>query len=155
MQIKLITLGHKTPSWVREGFVEYKQRLPNDFSLELIELPLKNHGKLPIDQAKKLEGELLLKEVKATDFCIALDEHGQELNTKTLAQKFTLWQQEYRCLCLLVGGPAGLSAECLTRANFTWSLSQLTFPHQMIKIMVSEQIYRASSILNNHPYHRE
>lgn len=155
MLIRLITLGHKTPSWVKEGFNEYQQRLPHDFKLELIELPLKNHGKLPLEQTKKLESELLLKEVKSNEFCIALDEHGKELTTKSLAEKMSLWQQEYRSIAMIVGGPAGLAPECLKRANFTWSLSQLTFPHQMIKIMLAEQIYRAVTILQGHPYHRE
>lgn len=154
MELKLITLGHKTPTWIQEGFIEYQSRINQDFSLKLIELPLKNHGKLPQDQAKKLEGELLLKEVKLQDFCITLDEHGKELTTEALAKNLELWQREYRTISLLVGGPTGLSKECFERANFKWSLSQLTFPHQMIKIIIAEQMYRAISILKNHPYHR-
>jgi 23S rRNA (pseudouridine1915-N3)-methyltransferase len=155
MQIKLITLGHKTPNWVKTGFQEYQQRLPAEFKLELLELPLKNHGKLPVEESKKLEGNLLLKAVKAQDFCIAMDEHGKELSTLILANKLEHWHNEYRNITILVGGPSGLSSECLKRANFIWSLSPLTFPHQLIKIIVAEQLYRAVSILNHHPYHRE
>lgn len=155
MQIKLITLGHKSPDWIKSGFTEYQQRMPSDFKLELLELPLKNHGKLPLEQAKKLEGNLLLKELKPQDLCIAMDEHGKELRTLDLANRLNSWRDEYRNITILVGGPSGLSSECLTRANFIWSLSQLTFPHQMVKVILAEQLYRAVAILNNHPYHRE
>ena len=155
MQIRIITIGHKTPLWVKAGFLEYQQRLSGEFQLELIELPLKNHGKLPELQAKKLEAEQLLKSVKPEDFCIALDEKGETCTTRVLAKHLEAWQLQYQTLHLLVGGPAGLSEACLLRAQFIWSLSPLTFPHHLVKIILAEQIYRGVSILKNHPYHRE
>jgi 23S rRNA (pseudouridine1915-N3)-methyltransferase len=155
MRIKLISLGQKTPSWIKEGLDEYMQRIPCEFNFQLVEFPLKNHGKLPTEQAKIAEGKILLNALHPQDFCISLDEHGKELTTQVLSQKLQHWQNEAQNISILIGGPAGLSKECLEHADFIWSLSQLTFPHQMVKLIITEQVYRAISILKGHPYHRE
>ncbi len=134
------------PHWIREGFEEYQKRLLPPWKLELQELsPEKN---------KQAEGKALLSKIQPQDCCIALDPKGTALSTEKLAQKLTEWRQNHNTLCFLIGGADGLDQACLTRANSIVSLSELTFPHQLVKVIMAEQLYRAVSILNNHPYHR-
>ncbi len=144
--LKIISVGHKMPKWIREGFVEYQKRLMQPWKLELIELsPEKN---------KALEAKAILAKVNAQDACIALDPLGKSISTEQLALKLNTWQQNHSTLCFLIGGADGLDQSCLDRAHEVVSLSALTFPHQLVKVIMAEQLYRAVSILNNHPYHR-
>ena len=134
------------PQWIREGFEEYQKRLAQPWKLELIELQP--------DKNKVLEGKAILAKVQTQDCCIALDPKGKEVSTETLAQKLTQWRQNHTTICFLIGGADGLDQACLERAQASLSLSQLTFPHQLVKVIMAEQLYRAVSILNHHPYHR-
>ncbi len=142
--MKLISIGHKMPSWIAEGFYDYQKRLAKPWNLELIELP---------SRTKKEEGRLILEKIAPQDFCIALDVKGKSLATEELAKKLESWV-EAKEICFIIGGADGLDESVLARANYTWSLSALTFPHQLVKVMLAEQLYRAVSILNGHPYHR-
>lgn len=153
MHIKLIAIGAKMPDWVNTGFQEYAKRLPPDYPLQLIEIPAQKRTKNTIaEQVMKTETEKLF--AAATRPIIALDRQGKALNTEQLAKQLQKWHDHQQNPSLLVGGPEGLSAEGCRLADETWSLSALTFPHPLVRIILAEQIYRAWSILSHHPYHR-
>lgn len=143
------------PDWVSAGFNEYAKRLPKNYQLNLIEIPaLKRTESTNIKQIIIEEGVKLLAVVPKNNLIIALDEHGKEWTTMELAQKIGNWHDERQDISLLIGGPDGLANECRNKAQTIWSLSKLTLPHQVVKIFLAEQIYRAWSIINKHPYHR-
>ncbi len=155
MKIHLISVGTKMPDWVEAGVAEYRKRLPRDFELLITEIPLAPRGKgADISKAKVKEGEACLRAVGKGDFLVALDVQGKVLGTEQLAEQFRVLRDGARNVSLLVGGPDGLSVECLAAADSRWSLSPLTFPHPIVRIILAEQVYRAWSILANHPYHR-
>lgn len=143
------------PSWITAGYQEYAKRLPHECRLELIELPaskrLKNY---PIEKIQAEEGERLLSAVPKNCKIIALDEKGTLWNTPQLSKKLTEWQHDGDDRALLIGGADGLASECKKAANQLWSLSPLTLPHGLVRVIVAEQLYRAWSIQQQHPYHR-
>ena len=156
MKIKLIAVGTKMPVWVETAFKNYAQRMPRDTSLELIEIAAAKRSKNQLaDQWMEKEGQLILKVIDSSDWVVALDVKGKSWSTPQLAEQLTQWQQMGSNVCLLVGGPDGLSPACLKRANTRWSLSALTMPHPMVRVILAEAIYRAWSVTVNHPYHRE
>lgn len=143
------------PTWISSGFSLYARRIPKDYQLNLIEIPsLKRTKSANIKQIIKEEGLKLLTATPKNTLIIALDEHGKEWTTLELTKKLSTWHNEQQDISLLIGGPDGLSPDCLQKAQVTWSLSKLTLPHQLVKIFIAEQIYRACSIISNHPYHR-
>lgn len=155
MRFRLLTITHKSPAWIKAGYEEYAKRLPANCSLELIEIRAeKRTANADLKRITEREGEKMLALIKPNHLVIALDCKGKLWNTETLAQQFTHWQQEGRNIDLLVGGPEGLSPACLQKAEIAWSLSPLTFPHFLVRVIVAEQLYRAFSILQQHPYHR-
>lgn len=144
------------PNWVASGFDEYVKRLPKTFRINLHELAMPKRAKsCDLARAIAQEGIQLLTKVAPHSLIIALDEYGKELTTHELAGKLAAWHNTSQNISLLVGGPDGLAKEVLTKANFVWSLSKLTLPHPLVRVVVAEQIYRAWSIINRHPYHRE
>ena len=144
------------PKWVQEGYAEYAKRLPKACSLNLIELPMAQRGKTSsVEQMKAEEAKRILAAIPKGARLIALDEHGQQVTTKGLAEKMEDWLAGGQDIALIVGGPDGLDQTILQQAQWKWGLSKLTMPHPMVRIMVAEQIYRAWSVINNHPYHRE
>ena len=156
MEIKLIAVGTRMPDWVETAFEEYRKRLPREINLRLIELTMpKRQKNTSTEQLIAKESALILNHVSSKDYVIVLDEHGKNWSSKTLAIELKNWLQHGKDICLLVGGPDGLSDDCKQRANAMWSLSALTLPHPIVRVMIPEQIYRAWSIINNHPYHRE
>ena len=156
MNIHLITIGSRMPDWVSKGYDEYARRMPRECSLRLIELAPGHRGKnANIDKAITEEGERIKAAIPKGTHLIALDERGKSLSTKQLSEQMKGWLQQGEDITLLVGGPDGLSAECLQLARSRWSLSPLTLPHPLVRIVVAEQLYRAWSILQGHPYHRE
>jgi 23S rRNA (pseudouridine1915-N3)-methyltransferase len=143
------------PSWVTAGYTEYARRLPRECSLHLIEIPVSKRRKsLPAARAMHEEGQLMLAAIPADSLMITLDVTGRYWSTEVLAERLQDWMAGGRDVALLVGGPDGLAPECLARADLTWSLSALTFPHALVRILVAEQLYRAWSISAGHPYHR-
>ena len=155
MKINLLSVGTRMPAWVEAGVAEYSKRLPQDFSFSVTEVPLGMRSKGgDVAQAIRKESEALLSRVRAQDYVVALEVGGKVLNTEALAQRLDAIRMEGRHLALLVGGPDGLGAPCLERAKEKWSLSALTLPHPLVRILVAEQVYRAWSVLNAHPYHR-
>ena len=155
MRIRLICVGTKMPAWVTTGFQEYAKRLPADCRLELVEIPPGHRGKgADVQRAIEKESRQILAALGKNERVVALDVEGRQWSTEQLAGTIGEWQMGGQNVALLVGGPDGLSAECLARAQQRWSLSNLTYPHPLVRVILSEQIYRAWSLLNNHPYHR-
>lgn len=155
MRIRLLTITHKSPSWIQEGYEEYAKRLPASCALDLIEIAAeKRTANTDIKRLLEREGEKMLNAIKPNHRVIALDVKGELWTTEQLAHQLTAWQHDGRNVDLLIGGPDGLSPLCLQKAEQKWSLSPLTFPHILVRVMIAEQIYRAWSILQQHPYHR-
>ncbi|MDC3332650.1 23S rRNA (pseudouridine(1915)-N(3))-methyltransferase RlmH [bacterium] len=155
MRIKLIAVGTKMPDWVEQGVDEYLKRLPHDMKLEVKEIPLGKRGKgADIKRAIQSEGQQMLAAIGQYDKVIALEVKGKPWSTEHLAKELLDWRLEGNDITLLVGGPDGLAPECVARADRKWSLSALTLPHPLVRILLAEQLYRAWTINNNHPYHR-
>lgn len=155
MKIRLLTITHKSPGWIQEGYEEYAKRLPHAYALELIEIPAEKRSiNADLKRITEREGEKMLAAIKPNHRVIALDVKGKLWTTEQLAGQLAAWQLDGRNIDLLVGGPEGLAAACLQKAEEKWSLSPLTFPHIIVRLIVAEQIYRAWSILQQHPYHR-
>jgi 23S rRNA (pseudouridine1915-N3)-methyltransferase len=143
------------PGWVEEGCTEYTKRLSGDISLELVEITAGKRSKgADLARLKEQEGDALLAALKPQERVIALDVLGRTLSTEDMAATLRDWQVDGRPAALLIGGPEGLSRAVLERADEKWSLSRLTLPHPLVRIVIAEQIYRAWSLLKGHPYHR-
>jgi 23S rRNA (pseudouridine1915-N3)-methyltransferase len=134
------------PEWVTQAYEDYTRRLRSSMRVDLEEL---NVGKNKADEEKRL-----LERV-GDDYLVTLDEHGKSLTTVELAKWLAQRQQDGRNLSFVIGGPDGLAPGILEKAALRWSLSALTFPHAMVRVILAEQLYRAQSVLQNHPYHRE
>lgn len=155
MRIQLLSVGRRMPDWVEAGFQEYAKRLPPECGLSLLEIDPGHRGKgASTAVARRVEGERMLASLPKDSRVIALDERGRSWSTEELSHQLAGWMSSGRDLALLVGGPEGLAPPCRQRADQLWSLSALTFPHQLVRVILAEQIYRAWSILNGHPYHR-
>ena len=155
MRIYLVAVGTRMPSWVVEGYQEYVRRLPRECSLQLIEIPLsKRHKSMTGAQARQQEGQAMLAAVPKGCHVVALDVRGRQWTTEDLAGRLRDWMGSGRDVALLVGGPDGLSQACLDGADLRWSLSALTYPHSLVRIVLAEQLYRAWTLGIGHPYHR-
>lgn len=155
MQVRLIAAGTRMPEWIEAGVEDYVRRLPRELKFEIVEVAVEHRGKnADIARMREAEGERMLKLVRPDDRVIAFDERGSLHSTEDWAQALRRWQQDGRNVCMLVGGPDGLAPACHARAEARWSLSKLTFPHALVRVLLAEQLYRAWSLLNNHPYHR-
>jgi len=156
MVIHFITVGQKMPKWVQDGYAEYAKRLPKSCAIKLVELTMAQRGKTgSADKYKAEEAKKILAAIPKGAQLIVLDEHGQQVTTKGLADKLEDWLASGQDVALVVGGPDGLEQSLIQQAKWKWGLSKLTMPHPMVRILVAEQIYRAYSVINNHPYHRE
>lgn len=153
MRIRILTISERQPDWVNQGFAEYARRLPKHLAPELIELPLAKRREEGM-RAKAEEGERLLAALPKSAHVVAMDERGAEWSSMQLAEQLGHWQQSGNDIALLIGGPDGLAPEILAAARQRWSLSRLTLPHGLVRVVLAEQIYRAHSILEGHPYHR-
>lgn len=155
MKIQILAIGTKMPAWVQEACGEYQKRLPKDFSVTFKELPLANRGKNTATKvAKEKESQTLLSAISEGQFVVALDSRGQSWSTEKLADNIAQWQMDGKSITLLIGGPDGLTQACLQRADAIWSLSALTLPHPLVRVLLAEQLYRAWTVLNRHPYHK-
>jgi 23S rRNA (pseudouridine1915-N3)-methyltransferase len=155
MRIQLIAVGQKMPTWVQQGWQDYCQRLPKSFQLQLTEIPLaKRSRQCNLAALIEQEGKAIGQAIPTSAYVIALDQSGKSLTSPQLAAKLQEIQMTHSHLALLVGGPDGLAADCLARANFTWSLSALTLAHPIVRVVIAETLYRTWSILQHHPYHR-
>lgn len=144
------------PAWIQQGVVSYLQRFPKDMPLEIVEINAGKRGKnADIRRILEKEGEAMLAATGKGDRIVTLDLPGQPWTTPQLAHQLERWKQDGRNVSLLVGGPEGLSPACKAAAEQSWSLSGLTLPHPLVRVLVAESLYRAWSITTNHPYHRE
>ena len=155
MKCRLIAAGTRLPEWVNQGFREYQKRLRAPLVLELSEIALgiRRAGDDP-RRAIAREGSNMLAALGPNDYVVALEVTGPSMTTESLSAWLSLRLREARPLAMLIGGPDGLAPECRQRANESWSLSPLTLPHALVRVLVAEQLYRAMSILAGHPYHR-
>ncbi|MEQ1738328.1 MAG: 23S rRNA (pseudouridine(1915)-N(3))-methyltransferase RlmH [Methyloglobulus sp.] len=155
MQIHLISVGNRMPGWVKSGYDEYAKRLPRECELLLKEIPPGQRGKnCDVARTIKDEGERMNAAIPAGSHVVALDLSGKAWTTPELAVSLNRWLESGKHIALLIGGPDGLADSVKSRASEFWCLSALTFPHPLVRIIVAEQLYRAWSILHNHPYHR-
>lgn len=144
------------PQWVTTAFKEYQNRFPRDCAFELVEIPAGKRGKnADIARILDQEGERMLAAVGKGNRIVTLEVTGKPWDTPQLSKQLTNWQMDGRNVSLLVGGPEGLAPACIKAAEQRWSLSNLTLPHPMVRVIIAESLYRAWSLLNNHPYHRE
>lgn len=154
MKLRLVAVGQRMPGWVTAGFEDYAQRLPRELRLDLIEIPLAQRGKnADLERAKNTEGDKLIERTRDTHR-VVLDERGAAWSSAQLSTRLRDWMQQGREVSLLVGGPDGHSAEVTRLADERWSLSTLTLPHALVRVLIAEQLYRAWSLTANHPYHR-
>ena len=155
MKLRIISVGHKMPSWVETACAEYTKRMPREATVEIIDIkPEKRAAGNSTENIQLIEAKRILEAV-GKDFCIALDERGQEVTTLQLADKFKDWQSSGRDVSLIIGGADGLHSSVKQKADWLWGLSKLTLPHAMVRVLLAEQLYRAHSVITNHPYHRE
>lgn len=155
MNIHLIAVGEKMPTWVQQGYAEYAKRIPAECALKLTEISPGKRGKnADIARAMRDEGQRMLAAIPKGAFVIALEVDGKAWSTEKLADQLDSWMNLGSDVALLVGGPEGLSPECKTAAQLKWSLSPLTLPHPLVRVVIAEQLYRAWSVMRNHPYHR-
>ena len=156
MQISILAVGTRLPPWVYEGVKTYQKRFPPQIQVQLVEISAgQRTARGSVISAIKNESEQLLRRAKGANRTIALDESGKQWSTMELAEEMRDWQHQFPRIALLVGGADGLHPDCKDRADRVWSLSRLTLPHAMVRVVLTEQIYRAWTILQNHPYHRE
>jgi 23S rRNA (pseudouridine1915-N3)-methyltransferase len=155
LRLSLITASNRQPGWVDEGADDYAKRLRGRCTLEIKTIPLaRRTASTPPERAIDEEGERMLAVLPTGATVVALLETGKSWSTNELAVKLEGWMQRGAPVAFLVGGPDGLSAACMARANERWSLSSLTLPHGLVRVVVAEALYRAWSLLENHPYHR-
>ena len=155
MHIHLVAVGQKMPAWVDEACGEFLKRLPPELKISPILVPLIKRGKNPdIQRIIRDESRNILEIIPAGSFLVALDVQGKRISTEKLSTILDNWMQQGQDVALVIGGPDGLSDELLQQARLKISLSDLTFPHPLVRVVIVEQLYRAWSILSNHPYHR-
>ncbi len=153
MRAYLIAVGERMPAWVNDGFGEYSKRLARELPLQLVEVSTKSRGR-DVARAIADEGAALLAAIPAGAHVIALDGRGKPWSSEDLAVQLGRWRMFGKNLAFVIGGPDGLGANVLDRADQRWSLGPATLPHPLVRIIVAEQLYRAVSQLGNHPYHR-
>jgi 23S rRNA (pseudouridine1915-N3)-methyltransferase len=155
MRVKVVAVGTRLPAWQQQGFEDYARRLPKECAMALTEIPAATRAKSkPTAQAIGKESERMLAALGRNDYVVALDQPGARYSSEELAGLLDTWLTQGRDLAMLIGGADGLSDACRGRAELRWSLSDLTLPHGLVRVLVAEQIYRAWSILRGHPYHR-
>lgn len=155
LKITLVTLGHKMPGWVEQAVSEFTKRLRDTIAFSITEIPLKKRGKSQeLSRIFEQETAQVLQMIPRGSYLIALDAEGTEFTSVKLATKLEKLQQQNSHLCFLIGGPEGLSQKLLDESQEKWSLSKLTLPHPLVRIVFVEAIYRALCILSNHPYHK-
>lgn len=155
MHIRLLAVGDRQPAWVDDAFGIYSDRFPREWKFRLDTIATVRRSKNDKSrQAMDSEGEKILGKLNAGELVVLLDERGKQFTSKGLATKLAEWQSDGRDLCFVIGGPDGVPDACRRNAHFTWSLSELTLPHGMARVLLAEQLYRAWSLQSGHPYHR-
>ena len=156
MRIQVIAVGNKMPDWVTTGTNEFLRRFPSDMPVSFTEIAPGKRGKnADIKRILQKEGEAMIAAIGKQDKVVTLEVTGRPWDTPTLAKQLDSWKMDGRDISLLIGGPEGLAPDCCALAEQRWSLSPLTLPHPLVRIIVAESLYRAWSVTQNHPYHRE
>ena len=156
MRIDLIAVGKRMPAWIETAVKEYSKRLPKNIQFKIIEItPAIRSKNNSAENYKQKEQKNIEATLSSDSIIIALDEKGKSLNSQNLANQLQAWNDENQHISLIIGGADGLSDDIKKKANQLWSLSAMTLPHGLVRVMVVEQIYRAWTITQNHPYHRE
>ncbi|MGH8660456.1 MAG: 23S rRNA (pseudouridine(1915)-N(3))-methyltransferase RlmH [Burkholderiales bacterium] len=154
MKFLVVAVGHRMPAWVDAAFSEYSNRMPREARVELVAVKPVARG-APLQRVLEAEAKRIVAALPAGCVRVALDERGAPLRTMDLARRVVQWRQEGRDVAFIVGGADGLAESVRKSADLAWSLSPLTLPHGLVRVLLAEQLYRAVSILHNHPYHRE
>lgn len=156
MRLAIIAVGQRMPDWVQEGFAEYRKRMPREARMELIEIrPEKRDGGRSTEQVLEAEAARIQAALPRGALRVVLDEHGQAFTSQSLAVKLDEWLASGRDVAFVIGGADGLAPAIKRQADLTWSLSSLTLPHGLVRVLVAEALYRAMTIRQGHPYHRE
>lgn len=156
MRLVIVAVGNKMPAWVAAGFNEYAKRMPREARVELIEIkPEKRSAGKNVGQILAAERDRVTAATPGNSLVIALDEHGRECTTGELARKFSGWLGNGRDVTFIIGGADGLHKDIKDRAHELLALSSMTLPHGLARVLLAEQLYRAMSIIQHHPYHRE
>ena len=155
MRLTIVCVGHRAPAWIQDGFNEYAKRMPAEARLELVELKPEERSGTSADKARALEGERILAALARDATILALDERGKSVTTQGLSVMLAQWMRDASHPVFVIGGADGLSDAVKERADKLISLSALTLPHALVRVVLAEQLYRAWSILARHPYHRE
>jgi len=154
--ITIVSIIKRQPDWVSKAVKEYCKRLSGELDLKFVDIPPITRSKNTASNKILLkEASSILKMIPDNNYTIALDEKGKKITTQNLAESMDQWTGMNQQVCFIIGGADGLCPTVKKEANETWSLSSLTFPHTMVRVILAEQLYRASSILKNHPYHRD
>jgi 23S rRNA (pseudouridine1915-N3)-methyltransferase len=155
-RMRIVAVGSRMPKWVQEPYNDYITRLSSALKVTLTEIePGTRTAGRPPAKAIEAEGQRILAALRPGEFVVALDERGKEMTTRELATWLAGRMQDGSDLTFLIGGPDGFAADVLQRSDFKWSLSRLTLPHALVRVVLAEQLYRAHGVLSNHPYHRD
>ena len=155
MIIHILAVGTKMPSWVTQGVDEYLRRMPTECQVKIIELPLGQRAKSKnVKQAMLQEEKSILAAIPNNALVIAMEVKAKIWSTELLSEKMQDWMQSGKDVALLVGGPDGMTQACIDKAVDKWSLSNLTLPHPLVRIVLAEQLYRGLMVIKNHPYHK-
>jgi 23S rRNA (pseudouridine1915-N3)-methyltransferase len=155
MQVTIAAVGTRLEQWIYDAVESYRTRLPRHLNLSVREVPVaRRTAGSELRSVVEAEGERLLRHVRADALTLALDERGQQWSSPELAAQLHTWLQCHPQVTILIGGPDGLADACRRRATRLWSLSRLTLPHGLARVLLAEQLYRAWTILQGHPYHR-
>jgi 23S rRNA (pseudouridine1915-N3)-methyltransferase len=158
VKLHIITVGHKPPAWISSGYQDYARRMPRELPLLLVEVrPAHREGSssAQIARARSTERDRILAAIPANSVKVALDERGKAISTVQLAQRLESWMPGGKDVCFLIGGADGLDDEIKNGADLVFSLSMMTMPHALVRVVLAEQLYRAMSIIRKHPYHRQ
>ncbi len=155
MHLHVAAIGQRMPGWVNEAWNEYSRRMPRSLGLSLREIRLEKRGKnANTHRLRAVESQALYEVLPARARIVALDVQGLAWSTEKLAANLEDWLGDGRDVGFMIGGPDGISADVLQRADSRWSLGPLTLPHPLVRVVLAEQLYRAWTITQNHPYHR-
>lgn len=160
MKLHVVAVGHRMPAWIAAGFDDYAKRMPREVRLVLREIKPENRGSgaagaQSIERMLAAEHKRILAALPTGCHRVVLDEHGKSFSTRQLADNIARWQRDARDVAFIIGSADGTAAALKKEADMLWSLSSLTLPHGLVRVVLAEQLYRAVSILHSHPYHRE
>lgn len=154
MRLSVIAVGERMPAWVTQAVADYARRMPKHWPLQVVTVPAAKRGRASPSVMRAEEAQRLLAARPKSGITVALERTGQAWTSERLADNINMWEQRYSAASFLIGGPDGLDAVCHDSAEACWSLSQLTLPHALVRVVVAEQLYRAWTLVANHPYHR-